>query len=365
MVRRTLIYTYMGIYLIFGAGTTIIIKQMDMITIKDHNFAHPYIQCTNLFLGEALCLLIYMTYKSIKRFRNRTLQYKHLHRSGSKTLSKFYEKLGVLSFGIPGILYVFSIYLMFIGLALSALSVYQIIRGIITLPVLIFSMIFLRRRFYRHHYLGIFFLLLGVIIVSIDSVIEKSISSSDPLIGAIVLIISQLIAGGVFVYEEYLMNKMFVEPIQAVGVEGLVGLILSVLVLIVLNFIPCENNDFCYGGKVENTMQVVEDIIENTRLLILFISSFFVITVLYWAGIYTTRYASALARATLDSSRIVVVWVYSIIAGWETVLWVEIIGFAFVVFGTLVYNEIVVIPCCGFKESVEQHRLEADCTPDI
>jgi hypothetical protein len=112
-------------------------------------------------------------------------------------------------------------------------------------------------------------------------------------------------------------------------------------------------------------MQVVEDIVENTKLLILFVSSFFVITVLYWAGIYTTRYASALTRATLDSARIVVVWIYSIIVGWETVLWVEIIGFAFVVFGTLVYNEIVIIPCCGFKESVEQHRLEANCTPDI
>ena len=260
MVHKYVIATYMIIYLIFGAGVTIIIKEMDMITIKDHNFAHPYIQCTNLFLGESLCLLIYGTYRFIKRKRYQLTGYRHLHRKLSNTIPLIYSKLGILSFGIPGILYVFSIYLMFIGLVLSAASVYQIIRGILIVPVLLCSLIFLRRKFYRHHFFGVFCIVVGVIIVGVDSIIEKSSSSSDPFVGAIVLIISQIIAGIVLVYEEYLMSKMHVEPIHAIGIEGVTGFAFSLVLLIALNFIPCNNHDFCYGGKVENTVEVLNDI---------------------------------------------------------------------------------------------------------
>ena len=192
----------------------------------------------------------------------------------------------------------------------------------------------------------------------IDSILERSSSSSDPIVGSVVLIVSQIIAGAVLVYEEYLMEKIYVEPIEAVGVEGFVGLCVSSVILVVLNFIPCSDRDFCYGGKVENTLEVMTDIVDNWGLLVLVISTVVVIAVLYWSGIYTTRYASALARATLDSARIVVVWVFSLIVGWESFLWVELVGFIIVIFGTLVYNEIIILPIFGLKESVEMHHIE-------
>jgi drug/metabolite transporter (DMT)-like permease len=358
MVKQTLVYAYMGVYLVFGAATTIIIKAMDMITIANRNFAHPYIQCSNLFLGESLCLVVYLSYKSIKRKKNRVSRYQQLKRAYSASVPSFYAKLGVLSFGIPGILYVFSIYLMFIGLALSAASIYQIVRSILLLPVFLFSLIFLHRRFYRHQLLGLGLIILGVTVTIIDSFYEKSLSSRDPATGAIVLIVSQIIAGAVLVYEEYLMDKLNIEPIVAVGVEGAVGLTVSLLVLAVLNFIPCSSSDFCNGGMVENTMQVLSDIFSNGWLLLLFVSSFFVIAVLYWSGIYTTRYASALARATLDSARIVLVWVFSLLVSWEDFLWVELLGFVLLIVGTLLYNEILVLPFCGLKESVAAHQVD-------
>ena len=348
----------MALYLIFGSGTTILIKEMDMLMISNHNFAHPYIQCTYLFLGQSFCLLIYLSYKCIKRKKNRVSEYRQLRRKCSSTLPTVYSKLGIFSFSIPGILYIFSTYLMFIGLALSAVSVYQIIRCIITVPVLIFSLIFLKRKFFKHHILGVSCITIGALAVMIDSILERSSSSSDPIVGSVVLIVSQIIAGAVLVYEEYLMEKIYVEPIEAVGVEGFVGLCVSSVILVVLNFIPCSDRDFCYGGKVENTLEVMTDIVDNWGLLVLVISTVVVIAVLYWSGIYTTRYASALARATMDSARIVVVWVFSLIVGWESFLWVELVGFIIVIFGTLVYNEIIILPIFGLKESVEMHHIE-------
>ena len=357
-----MIITYMIIFLIFGAGTTILIKEMDMITVNNQHFAHPYIQCTNLFIGESLCLLVYTTYKYIKRKQSRVSDYRQFRRRFSNNLPNCYTRLGVLSFSIPGFLYVFSIYLMFIGLALTAPSVYQIIRGFLTVPVLIFSLIFLKRKFYRHHIFGVICIVLGLVIVGIDSIIEKSPSSNNPEIGIIVLVISQVIAGIVLVFEEYLMSKMEVEPLQAIGIEGISGLIFSLIVLIILNFIPCKNPDFCSGGKVENTIQVLKDIFSDYWLMLILFSSIIVITILYWAGIYTTRYASALARATLDTAKIVIVWIFSISVGWETFLWVEFVGFIIMVFGTLVYNEIIILPYCGFREAVKKHKSDQNNT---
>lgn len=358
MMKKSIVYLYMSMYLLFGAATTVLIKQMDLIAISNHSFAHPYIQCSYSFLGQSICLVVYSTYKCIKKKKVRTSDYRQFRKKHSISLPNFYRRLGVMSFGIPGLLYIFSIYLMFIGLFLSAPSVYQIIRGVITVPVLIFSLIFLKRKFYKHHILGVFCILTGAVVVGIDSILEKSSSSSDPIIGGIVLLISQIIAGAVLVFEEYLMSKIYIEPIQAIGVEGAVGLSISLLVLFVLNFIPCENQDFCYGGKVENTLEVLDDLVNNWQIMVLVLGSVLAIAVLYWAGIYTTRYASALSRATMDSARIVVVWAFSLAFGWESFHWVELIGFLIMVFGTLVYNEIFIIPLFGLKEAVEMHRVE-------
>ena len=65
-------------------------------------------------------------------------------------------------------------------------------------------------------------------------------------------------------------------------------------------------------------------------------------------GITTTKYASAAQRSTIDTSRTVIIWAMSVWLGLETFHWQSIIGFVMLVFGTLLYNEILVLPVFGF-----------------
>ena len=67
-------------------------------------------------------------------------------------------------------------------------------------------------------------------------------------------------------------------------------------------------------------------------------------------GVTTTKLASAAQRSTVDSSRTVLIWIGSVAFGWETFQWQAIPGFILLVFGTLLYNEIVVLPCLGFDQ---------------
>lgn len=61
-------------------------------------------------------------------------------------------------------------------------------------------------------------------------------------------------------------------------------------------------------------------------------------------GVAITKYASAAQRSTIDTSRTLLIWMVSLGLGWENFLPWELLGFVFLVIGTLIYNEIVVVP---------------------
>ena len=70
-------------------------------------------------------------------------------------------------------------------------------------------------------------------------------------------------------------------------------------------------------------------------------------------GVTTTKLASAAQRSTIDTSRTVLIWFMSCVLGLETFYWEPLIGFVFLVFGTLLYNEILVLPMWGFDKNTK------------
>lgn len=108
---------------------------------------------------------------------------------------------------------------------------------------------------------------------------------------------------------------------QAVGIEGLCGFGYYLILLIIFQFIPCHNGDLCSGGHVEDTPDAFKQLGSSALLLILIILFALSIAFFNWTGVTTTKYASALARSTIDTSRTLLVWVISMIVGWEEFNW--------------------------------------------
>ena len=73
-------------------------------------------------------------------------------------------------------------------------------------------------------------------------------------------------------------------------------------------------------------------------------------------GIMTTKYASAAQRSTIDTSRTLIIWIMSCLLGLETFEWQAIIGFVLLTFGTLLYNEIIVLPVFGFDQNTKEAK---------
>lgn len=61
-------------------------------------------------------------------------------------------------------------------------------------------------------------------------------------------------------------------------------------------------------------------------------------------GVAITKYATAAQRSTVDTSRTLLIWIISVFIGWEDFLPLELLGFVFLVAGTLIYNEIITVP---------------------
>jgi len=79
-------------------------------------------------------------------------------------------------------------------------------------------------------------------------------------------------------------------------------------------------------------------------------------------GLSLTRYLSTVHRTLIDACRTVTVWLFQVLlfyiglkdAGEELGWWsiFQFIGFIFLVSGTIVYNEVVKVPCSTYEDEI-------------
>ena len=352
MPQFTLWMVMLGM-LISGTANTIVVKAMDITKADGRYFQHPYFQTASMFFGELCVIFVYFGQQWRK---NRTRSESLIAREEASGQTKL--GLKVFLFAIPAFCDTCASTLMFVALVLTTASVYQMLRGLIVVITAILSVTILKRKLYRHHYVGCTLVFFGVFIVGLSSVLfEKSSSDAkSPIVGLILLLISQIFGGLLYIAEEKFLGQISVEPILAVGIEGISGVTYYIILLLMFQWIPCDNGDLCSGPGVENTPDSFEQLGASPVLLILWLCFMLSIGLFNSTGVTVTKNASAVARSTIDTSRTILVWAISLALGWEGFIWLQLLGFVLLVPGTMIYNEILVLPWFGLKESVEAHQ---------
>ena len=61
-------------------------------------------------------------------------------------------------------------------------------------------------------------------------------------------------------------------------------------------------------------------------------------------GLSVTRNISATSRSTIDTCRTLFIWIVSLGLGWESFKWLQVVGFALLVWGTGVFNDVIRLP---------------------
>merc|ERR1719160_567232 len=231
-----------------------------------------------------------------------------------------------------------------------AASVVQMTRGAIVIFTCAFSMIFLGRRQEKYHFLGVFLVFLGLTVVSLSAFhkggpVELG-SGSHIALGLGFTIGAQLFQASMLVYEEKVMKNAdyHVEPMQMVGMEGLWGCVIGIVLLTGLNITGIEDSRGAMY-QMQNSMP----------LLMSIIGSIFSIAFFNWSGVTVTQKASATARSTIDSSRTILIWVVELALHWNKFNPEQMLGFVLLASGTMIYNQIIVLP--GMKDKEKQAIL--------
>jgi len=202
---------------------------------------------------------------------------------------------------------------------------------------------------------------------------NKGIEESSTAAGYFLVIIAQIFVAFQFIIEEKFMKNYTCHPLKAIGWEGVWGSSLYLILLIIFQKIQCPNpvtdkwnwtTALCTKNDsneyhLEDSIFALRQIASNGMLLFYSLLFIFSIAIFNFVGITVTKIASSPARAVIDSVRTVVIWAFFMmpivdVCHQEHFNWIQFLGFMFLIFGTLVYNEIIQLP---FAKKTENENL--------
>lgn len=278
--------------------------------------------------------------------------------------------------------------LMNVGLLFVAASIYQMTRGALVLFVGLFSVVFLHRKLHLYQWFSLFVVVLGVAIVGLAGAIAPNpqaqpephkvmhtvravasevstmgVKPSDAIytvIGVLMIALAQIFTASQFVLEEWILEQYALQPLKVVGWEGVFGFIVTVIGMIILHLAVgrTEHGRNGYFDAAEGWREITENrtIAVTSILIMISIGGF------NFFGLSITRSVSATARSIIDTCRTLFIWIVSLGLGWESFKWLQIVGFALLVYGTFLFNDIVRPPlkACAEKRIRGQPLLQEE-----
>lgn len=383
------VYIFMGLMVLTGSINTIANKLQNLSSGLGKPYSHTWFITFCMFFGEIFCIIAYMI-QSRNEVNDTPLVDDENNKKGAEDDLPEATPFKLI---VPALCDFFGSTIMTFGLTLMAGSVYQMFRGSLILFTALFSVIFLKNKLYRHHYLALVFVITGLLMVGLASILIKpevpeecrdpsgdSTGEQTSVWGIILVIIAQLFSATQFIVEEKFMKNYKCAPLKAVGWEGVWGASLYLIVLIIFQFIPCDatapisqftktvcSQDDEGNWRLENTVFAFRQMGDNGSLLFFVILYVCSIAVFNFVGISVTKYASSPARAVIDTVRTIFVWLFFLlpivdVCHRESFNWIQLGGFVILVIGTVLYNEVVVLPFLGLnlytKEALRNERGE-------
>ncbi|KAF2264892.1 integral membrane protein-like protein [Lojkania enalia] len=398
--------------LLTGVCNTLLTKYQDMQCINNcdspspkyrKHFEQPVLQTLQMFIGEMGCWLVVLAASLYTRYTNAKSGYEPIPNapepSGIVTPAESditetgpvanplkpthpddegripLTGWNVLLLALPACCDIAGTTLMNVGLLFVAASIYQMTRGALVLFVGLFSVWFLKRHLGIYKWFSLFVVVFGVAIVGLAGAIAKDDKATPSavsylhssanravgtkeispaartIIGVLLIAGAQIFTATQFVLEERIMEKYSLEPIKVVGWEGIFGFLVTFIVMVILHFAIGTG----YFNAKEGLYQMTHyrSIAVSSILIMISIGGF------NFFGLSVTRTVSATSRSTIDTCRTLFIWIVSLGLGWETFKWLQVLGFALLVYGTFLFNDLVRPPlkACYEKKSEREELL--------
>ncbi|KAJ2712242.1 hypothetical protein H4R19_002855 [Coemansia spiralis] len=240
-----------------------------------------------------------------------------------------------------------------VGLFFTSASVYQMLRGAVVIFSGLFSVLFLGHRLERFQVISLVMVVVGVTIVGLSNIISPPASIRElpgteaadhaafkAVLGVALVLGAQVFTATQFVVEEKILSRYHLTPLRAVGLEGSFGAATVMAAIPVLHFAIGRTHPGGYFDAPSGLAQIIDNPSVWQTSLYIMVS----IALFNYFGLSVTRYLSATSRATIDTCRTLFIWMSSLALGWEAFSWIQVVGFALLVYGTFVYNRVIASP---------------------
>ena len=381
------LYMLIGLMILFGTCNSVLNKCLQKLKSKGVAFEmHHFIITMGMFIGELISIFVY-GYIFYKKENQPPEEKKADSETGEKKDGKkeLPEPPTNFIFAITASCDLCGTTIYTFALTYLTTSIYQMLRGFELFFVALFSRVFLKNPIYRHQYLGIGILFLGLGLCGLNAVLNAendAANARDPRIGIPLMFVSMLFVGTDYTFQEYFLHRYKVNPFQFVGFEGLFGTCEYTILLFIFQFINCNSwsknvrDNLCFdkaregespNSRLEDTIFAFQQLGANGACLLVFLGYICSIACYNIIGINLTQLVSSTARAIIDTARTVFIWLFFLIwhpvEGTEETFYVlQLIGFILLLAGSVIYNEIVEIPWFNLnyytRENIAKRKQE-------
>ncbi|VDN01719.1 unnamed protein product [Thelazia callipaeda] len=348
------------IMVITGSINTISAKWADNLVVNNKRFNHPFVQSICMFLGELSCLFVFIIkrYLEIRRHQETVSE---IDDSSSNILSRrsiseqIFPKLNFWVFAAPAFCDVLATSIMLIGL--SAVILFT---GL-------FSVAFLGSYLQGFRWLGMGFITVGLVIVGASNIIFDNNPLDDLngiITGDLLIVTAQIIVAVQMVVEQKIMQEFSAPPLLVVGLEGFFGLTILALLLTPLYYLHVPSTFSTNPHhRLEDIFEALRDIQANPWIGIALLLTSISIAFFNFAGVSVTKELSATTRIVLDGIRTLFIWLISIPLFGERFIPLQLLGFALLIFGIFIYNDLYFGPFfrLNILPRISNNRLAGCC----
>jgi len=321
--------------LVAGTGSTITIKLVYMmssvdITGEESKFEKPLTTTFVMFLAMTLALPCHYLYERLFLDRDDRADFdSSVYRI--LIIPACFDLLGTILSGI--------------GLLYTTVSVFQLVRCTVIIITAFLKVVVLKEKLQGYMLKGVLINTIAMILVSSTTFFQPSEDGRDSRIGILFILLSCIVQGSQYVFEEKVMSSQSAPPLIVVGMEGFWGSILMIFFIFpVAYWVP--GSDKGHYEDVFDSIVMLEN--NNSIKIVLFV---FFITVAFYNvfAIFVTNFLSSIWHAILDNFRPICVWgtdlaIYYLFTNgsygepWNKYSYLQLMGMLLLFFGTAVYN---------------------------
>lgn len=319
---------------IFGSASSIIRKSLG----KNH-FYYPLYQVFIMYIGEICVFPIYL----IRKIQNKTQKNQVL--DPNKQESSMKSKL--LIFSLTSLLDAINVFIEDFCLNSMNPSDFLSLKMTVLYYIILYKFCVIRRKSFRHQWLGLAIFTIGISLFFICFMFETDHSDREYGIYIGLMLAAELFMALQLLIVEHFSWKLDASIAEILTIKGISGLILCG-VIYPSNYFLHLDSDLLSISKPFQIVYSDKTLAALTTVLI------FVFAGYNFFLLLLVKITESIATCAVDSGRILVVSIFFAFSYSIDWLPLELAATACIYTGLSIYNELLILPCCGLKKSAKE-----------